>query len=1801
MIALKILFMLTMPVLMAIPIAIEYFRFRKDERTLKVSRFRLVVFTLCYTVAVTLVLLISTRLIEWIKTWGFVRWITSNIGSYRTDYATSLYTVILINIIIGAGFVLLQSFVRIGLSKMNVTVPKNGEFFTRIQEFERKLIGYFNREEWFFVGRLLKYLTIVLSALFGVLFVVFQIPTVFAADWIPYGGILSLFKLSYQYPMIAMLLLWEFSFFLLGIEAFVNQCPNWEGEKQAEAEEEENPLQDVDEDCRKKFGIFYASSMELKAKDSSLSSKHKKISSIIANNVKNDRRNQKSAKDIYARALDKMDSCNGGVLFNGGFFSEFSMYFFRYLSVRLARGDHLIFVCNSDMQSEQVEEYLRRGFSEISSLYYAGRANAEINKDLSHPIWEIVRVGGKEGQPLYKEQNKDGNKNKINGSSILITTPDFLCSNTFEENNSYFVSYLDTVIFVDSVNCINRYEKRLSILNTKLMHIIENSVQNPICARPIRYFFFDETRTPGTDKVLKNMFSTEMETVDIMGSFYRATVSCYNYNIVSEEEAEQEDETEENEYTEESGEYQEEQEDYTVPHFIPTEENLGVMMEMAINAVLNGASTASVFVEEQLPYKAIAESLNSHDGKLGKVALGTNLLINEYFYNPDGYSVIIALDAGNNLPSALRKYISITTDKPALVILFSRPYLFRDYYIANMEKLWQGKQILRIPVAEGTEKDIAQKILVKANSGGITKEELLALAGKIHGLEFYVRNRSINLVLQKILNILGKKCESLLDVYQYFEYTSFRDFDRSGDYSPQTKISLRSKHLLYDIIRLQDRILLHTENQGTVELPLPKKRLTQNYIEGQNLLFEGEIYYINKLDNKKGEIFAKLANSGYNSEVYSYIQNRTYRLDCSPEKIEYLYSPKTAVISQKNRKNKVNTPLTEVYVTAFKATAEVRTDGYYDLDPQSMDRTAPGDYHPISSKNDRILAAQTYRCYGAFKDENSFKAKLEAEKAEEGMENSFRFFGKRRLSDIPLNIYAEGLSVLSVRLEGEFGESRAKIASLAAVMLDEILRAKFPSVADSTAVCPVNGSKDDITTLPKVEFIKEYGSEKAVEILIIEDCAEDLGVISSLMTSGGDVLRTLFEPIKEYLDWYMSKKNPKGDYLWFGMDSEPECFDFSALHGIAKVLGDVTYKLQYVDAEEISEYHVCDFCGKRYMGTKHIAIVDDRIICHDCAKELIGNNQDTLKQYLSAAKQFMEERYKIKMDDTYEFCYESTVKIIDAIRKLDDIRVRNTDITAKSYIRGKQVHAEYNLPGANLSELFARELTHIWQIRKLPRLPEDIAKGHVAWVGIEYLDYLNHTDLAEKRTLYYESAESEAAEGYRKLKDDLQKNKQFNNNPFRYLLGGDDPEEEITDNENTDNENTDNENTGNENTGNENIGNENIGNENIDDEPEEESTPSLESAEEKAEKKEEKDTSSKKLSYFYYDRLSEPLRNAYDRALEAILAHKDTFQADVLSDPDVIKKVLRCITYDHPEIFWFSLNNTFRYTTEGSVTIRYCISKEEADALNRKMKPEIDKYLEGITDTMSEYDKALYLYISLINCVDYDGIALIKERKNGGPESGEIDNLRNICGVFLSEKTVCEGYARAYQYLVQQCGIECAECTGVTKPDEETGDPGEPHAWNILKLDGDYYHLDATWDDRSNTLQKEKRRDIGYNYFCITTEEILRTRNIDVPVDVPECKATKCNYYYHNQLVLESCDLERVKAIVTSAVRKGERFCTFKCKSYDLLNELYDKILKPATQKENVVEEVYKRHPDENIEIKVLKNKEIFTITVYMP
>lgn len=122
-----------------------------------------------------------------------------------------------------------------------------------------------------------------------------------------------------------------------------------------------------------------------------------------------------------------------------------------------------------------------------------------------------------------------------------------------------------------------------------------------------------------------------------------------------------------------------------------------------------------------------------------------------------------------------------------------------------------------------------------------------------------------------------------------------------------------------------------------------------------------------------------------------------------------------------------------------------------------------------------------------------------------------------------------------------------------------------------------------------------------------------------------------------------------------------------------------------------------------------------------------------------------------------------------------------------------------------------------------------------------------------------------------------------------------------------------------------------------------------------------------------------------------------------------IKTVLDAYRRDHTEHFWMGNSYSISYTTATVISLRptYIMSGAELETAKETFDDAVDEMLSGITSVMSEYEREKLLHDRLAAKITYV----------------ETSNAHNAYGAIVEGKAVCEGYAEAYQYLLQCAGL----------------------------------------------------------------------------------------------------------------------------------------------------------------------------------
>ena len=189
-----------------------------------------------------------------------------------------------------------------------------------------------------------------------------------------------------------------------------------------------------------------------------------------------------------------------------------------------------------------------------------------------------------------------------------------------------------------------------------------------------------------------------------------------------------------------------------------------------------------------------------------------------------------------------------------------------------------------------------------------------------------------------------------------------------------------------------------------------------------------------------------------------------------------------------------------------------------------------------------------------------------------------------------------------------------------------------------------------------------------------------------------------------------------------------------------------------------------------------------------------------------------------------------------------------------------------------------------------------------------------------------------------------------------------------------------------------------------------------------------------------YDNGEEMLNKDFQSAWDALsLDRMDIFFIDVSKISLNIKKTthLNNVTYSLAIV---SEDET-GYLKDGLT------SEIDVNSILNQIKDNRDSIIRNVTG--DKYSKVLQVHDWIIENLEY---------------SLDIQNANtyNLYGALINKSAVCEGYAEAFKYILDELGIPCILVSGTATNSEGIT---ENHAWNYVQIDEKWYAVDTTWDD----------------------------------------------------------------------------------------------------------------------------------------
>ena len=244
------------------------------------------------------------------------------------------------------------------------------------------------------------------------------------------------------------------------------------------------------------------------------------------------------------------------------------------------------------------------------------------------------------------------------------------------------------------------------------------------------------------------------------------------------------------------------------------------------------------------------------------------------------------------------------------------------------------------------------------------------------------------------------------------------------------------------------------------------------------------------------------------------------------------------------------------------------------------------------------------------------------------------------------------------------------------------------------------------------------------------------------------------------------------------------------------------------------------------------------------------------------------------------------------------------------------------------------------------------------------------------------------------------------------------------------------------------------------------------------------------ITEYWKDQLNTEERSCYDSIVNGLRKRQSRIEC-MNVDPQSFMRAYEVVSYDHPEFFYMSLQCQIGRTTSGllfnlvSMTfmdVNPIYSPTEINECNASIAKAIREVKSKVTPNMTDREKVILAADYIVKNTKYE----INHKFN-----------QNAASALHFGRAQCSGISKAMKLLMDELGVYCLLVTGISR---DNGVEGK-HAWNIVRLDNKYYHLDITFMLGYNTIVGAP---IKRGYLFYDDARISKNHEWDRS-QVPEC------------------------------------------------------------------------------------------------
>ena len=247
---------------------------------------------------------------------------------------------------------------------------------------------------------------------------------------------------------------------------------------------------------------------------------------------------------------------------------------------------------------------------------------------------------------------------------------------------------------------------------------------------------------------------------------------------------------------------------------------------------------------------------------------------------------------------------------------------------------------------------------------------------------------------------------------------------------------------------------------------------------------------------------------------------------------------------------------------------------------------------------------------------------------------------------------------------------------------------------------------------------------------------------------------------------------------------------------------------------------------------------------------------------------------------------------------------------------------------------------------------------------------------------------------------------------------------------------------------------------------------------------------------YYYHRFPEEKKRIYRAVYKGAKEGAPVVSLPGNEEMDTVMEVYNAVLLDNPMLYYLSRTvEVLKYSgavCKTEIRMHYTLSRETIRDFDRRIEDGVNGLIEDLgLGKMRDRDAVKTLHDYLAAEMKYDSEAL-RDRKKG-----RLISAHSVIGFFSKQSAVCDGISSTVKLVLNALDIPCIVVAGSAAGE---GDGG--HAWNIVKIGEEAYHLDITWDINMSTRDK-----ICYDYYNIPDEAARRDHKW--PPGLPRCSSWK--------------------------------------------------------------------------------------------